>query len=82
MTIYSIENVPIDVLRREYSKLLEQHREAKDDRHLGWWISHNAASVTITTHCGDTITATGKDALDAIKAYHQKAARHDDWRAA
>lgn len=82
MTIYTIETAPIDVLRKEYTKLREQLDEGKDDRQLGWWISHNAASVTLTTHHGETITATGKELLDAIKAYHREETRRSAWRAA
>jgi len=79
---YSLEDVPHDILKKWYANLLDRHHEGRLDRHLGWWITNNAATVTITTHLGETFTATGADALNAIDAFIKQQNKDNDWRAA
>jgi hypothetical protein len=80
--VYTIDTAPVDVLRQWYRDLHARHLDGRDDRHLGWWITHNAATVTITTPLGHTITATGELALRAIKDYETALRRADQERAA
>jgi hypothetical protein len=82
MKAYSLEDVPHDILKKWYSNLLDRHHEGRNDRHLGWWISNNAATVTITTHLGHTFTATGAGALAAIDTYIAQQDKAEQWRGA
>lgn len=79
---YDLDTVPHDILKQWYSKLLDRHHEGREHRHLGWWISNNAATVTITTHLGHTFTATGAEALNAIDAYITQQNQYEDFRGA
>mgnify|MGYP001765588537 CR=1 FL=1 len=79
---YTVENAPIEVLRAWYTDLQARHQDGHADRHLGWWVAHNAASVTITTVTGDTITAAGANAMQAIREYEDQQMRAQRERAA
>ena len=57
--VYTVDTAPVEVLRAWYKDLHARHLDGKDDRHLGWWVAHNAADVTLTLVNGDTITAAG-----------------------
>lgn len=79
---FTLDTVPLDVLRIWYANLLERHQDGRDDRHLGWWITHNAEEVTIRTRTGDVISGTGAEMLGKLKAYADAEATNSAWRAA
>ena len=82
MTAYTIDNAPVEVLRREFKQLMKTHQEGKDDRELGWWIRKNAAEVTLRTPMGDVLTGSGPDMLAKVQQFTRAQNKHDDWRAA